>query len=127
VVSASNRPLKVNLTVGRLEDRQVTFSQPFDPPPNWDLRHALLSEDGRIRLPLTEDAPILNSSGRIAGLTFYSFNAGDQLSIVVGGKRHPRLEFLPAAAVSTTDDRIFIPRGHLVYSGHHDIDMVLGG
>jgi hypothetical protein len=125
VVSASNRPVKTNLTIARLEDRKIYFNQPFDEPVNWTLRDALLSGDGRIRLPLTADAPELNKDGKISGLTFYSFTAGDQISIVVGSKRDPKLEFIPVAAVAATDDRIFIPQGHLVYSGRHDIDMVL--
>ena len=125
VVSAGNRAVKTNLTIARLEDRKIYFNQPFDEPVNWALRDALRSEDGRIRLPLTADAPELNKNGKISGLTFTSFAAGDQISIVVGGKRHPRLEFIPVATVSATDDRIFTHPGHLVYSGTHDIDMVL--
>ncbi len=125
VVSAGNRPVKSDLIIASLAERQIFFSQAFDPPANWGLRHALLSEDGRIRLPLAAEAPLLNDSGRIIGLTFYTFSAGDQLSIVTGGKRHPALEFIPVGGLSRTADRIFIPEGHQVYSGRHDIEMVL--
>jgi hypothetical protein len=125
VVSASNLPLKTNLIIAHLENNKIYFKPPFEEPANWALRDALLSEDGRIRLPLTGDVPEFDEDGKIDSLTFYSFAAGDQISIVVGGKRDTSLEFIPVAAVTATEDLIFIPQGHLVYSGRHDIDMVL--
>jgi hypothetical protein len=127
IVTATKQTLKENLTISDLNQQRIYFSQPFDPPVDWDLRWALQSKDKRIRLPLNSEAPLLNDSGRIIGLSFDIFTVQDTLSIVIGGKRHPQLEFLPIREVSITQDRIYLPQGHLTYSGRHDIDMVLGG
>lgn len=100
------------------------MAQPFEPPPNWDQAAAVMSADGRLRLLL--DAVTLDSAGeKVTGLVARGFQPGDKISVVVGGLRHPDLELLPISAIATCEDRIFVPSGHLIYSGSHDIEMVL--
>ena len=66
-----------------------------------------------------------SSSGKVTGVKVRGFQADDKVSVVVGTRRHPDLEFLPIEGVALCEDRIFVPVAHLVYSGHHDIEMVL--
>jgi hypothetical protein len=47
------------------------------------------------------------------------------VSVVVGTWRDPALEFLPIEEIRPCKDRIFVPEGHLICSGDHDIEMVL--
>lgn len=63
--------------------------------------------------------------GLIGRAKLKGFEPGDTLSIVAGGRRDPSLEFLPIERITHRDDRIYVPDGALVYSGAHNIKMVL--
>jgi hypothetical protein len=125
IVGADNTPVRENLTITTLSANSLTFTQAFVPPASWYRRDALLSSDGRLRLPLVPDGHTTDDQGSITGVTVYGFQAGDKLSVVPGGIRPPELEFLTIDTVGLCEDRIFIPEGHLVFSGNHDIEMAL--
>jgi hypothetical protein len=65
-----------------------------------------------------------DQEGRVTGVSVSSFQAGDRVSVVSGGYRHPAL-FLPVAQIEPCEDRIFVPEGHLIYSGARDIEIAL--
>ena len=124
IVTRANKALVEALEIAALDSEAITLAQPFEPPPNWDQAAAVMSADGRLRLLL--DAVTLDSAGeKVTGLVARGFQPGDKISVVVGGLRHPDLELLPISAIATCEDRIFVPSGHLIYSGSHDIEMVL--
>jgi hypothetical protein len=125
IVGADNTPVRENLTITTLSANSLTFTQSFVPPASWYRRDALLSSDGRLRLPLVPDGHTTDDQGSITGVAVYGFQAGDKLSVVPGGIRPLELEFLPVDTVGLCEDRIFIPEGHLVFSGNHDIEMAL--
>ena len=118
LVAADGSILGGKLAIAALDQEKVGFGETFLLS---DQAEALLSADGRVRLLL---AP--GQAGReTAEVTVQGFVPGDRASIVSGGERHPNLEFLPIASVEPCEDRIHVPEGHLVFSGSHDIDMVL--
>jgi hypothetical protein len=125
VVAADNTPIRDNLTISAISGSSVVFVQSFSPPTNWARRRALLSSDERVRLPLLPDGVMIDPEGRVAGVTVSGFRSGDQVSVVSGGYRHPELEFLPVERIEPCEDRIFVPEGHLIYSGTHDIEIAL--
>ena len=81
--------------------------------------------NGRLRLVLASDGVRMDTEGRVIGVEIHGFVPGEKISLVSGGKRHPTLEFLPLAAVGPCEDRVIVPEGHLIYSGSHDIEMVV--
>ncbi len=128
VVAADNAVVAGNLAIASVSgDGGIAFEQPFEKPVAWVQRDALMSADGRLRLPLKPlgEGVIEDASGKVAGVKVCGFQPGDKVSVVVGIRRHPNLEFLPVEGITLCEDRIFVPVGHLVYSGRHDIDMVL--
>jgi len=129
VVAADDTVVASNLTIASIsgDDDGITFKQPFEEPAAWVQRDALMSADGHLRLPLRPlgEGVIEDASGKVAGVKVRGFQAGDEVSVVVGTRRHPDLEFLPVEGVVVCEDRIFVPVGHLIYSGSHDIEMVL--
>jgi hypothetical protein len=122
IVTAGNVTAVDNLSIASISGDTITFNESFLPPGDLST-YALMSADGRLRLPLLEDDG--DGTETVSQVTVQGFAAGDAVSIVVGNHRHPDLEFLPIARVAPREDRIFVPEGFLVYSGNHDIDMVL--
>ncbi|HSB71328.1 MAG TPA: putative baseplate assembly protein [Candidatus Methylomirabilis sp.] len=122
LVAADGSSLGAKLTIASLDQGTVGFEQPFLLS---DQAEALLSADGRVRLPLAPELLAGAAGTEVTEVTVQGFVPGDRVSIVSGGERHPSLEFLPVAAVERCEDRIHVPEGHLVFSGSHDIDMVL--
>jgi hypothetical protein len=125
IVAADNTVLVSNLTIASISGDGVMFDRSFEPSVGWAQRDALMSVDGRLRLPLLESAVSFDAEDKVVGVGIDGFVAGDMVSVVVGGRRDPVLEFLPIEGVALCEDRLFIPEGHLVYSGRHDIEMVL--
>jgi hypothetical protein len=124
-VRDNNTPLVRNLTISSITESRILFAEPFKPPINWDSRSALLSVDGRLRLPLITDDITTNSNDEVTGVYVKGFQNEDRVSVVAGTQRESDLELLPIDTVEPCRDRIFIPEGHLIYSGDHDIEMVL--
>lgn len=122
IVAADNTVLKENLTISSLSHDSITFKEPFALPEGAD---ALSSADRRLRLPLSMENATANAGGKVTAVRVKGFEPGDKVSLVVGSLRHPGLELLPVEGVKTLEDRIFVPEGHLIYSGGHDIEMVL--
>jgi hypothetical protein len=125
IVAADNTVLVSNLTIASISGDGVMFDRSFEPSVGWAQRDALMSVDGRLRLPLLESAVSFDPEDKVVGVGLDGFAAGDMVSVVVGGRRDPVLEFLPIEGVALCEDRLFVPEGHLVYSGRHDIEMVL--
>jgi hypothetical protein len=126
IVKSNNSILKDNLTIASLTGDEVTFDQPFEQPGEWADRDAVMSSDGRLRLPLQASGVIVDSDGKVIAVRVRGFQARDRdLCVVVGTHRDPALEFLPIAEVTACEDRIYVPEGHLITSGTHDIEMIL--
>jgi hypothetical protein len=124
IVAADNAILKDNLHIASRSGDRITFDQSFEPHPDWEVRDvAIMSSDGHLRLPLAEDGFTVVPD-RVT-VTVRGLKAGDKVSVVVGTWRDPALEFLPIEEIRPCEDRIFVPEGHLVCSGDHDIEMVL--
>jgi hypothetical protein len=119
VVGADNGVLVANLTIAFLAPGRIGFAHSFILPDEAD---AIGSADGRLRLPLVPGA---STAAPVSEVNVLGFAPGDTVSIVSQGERHAALEFIPIEAVDVCEDRVFVPEGHLVYSGKHDIDMVL--
>ena len=125
IVADNNTVLKSSLTIASLVDDKIKFVESFDLSAGWDPpADALMTDDERIRLPLAQNG-ITKKDGKVTGVTVHIFNTDDKVSVVVGTLRDPVLEFLPIKQVNTCEDRIFVPEGHLIYSGNHDIEMIL--
>ncbi len=125
IVSDQNRVLKENLTVGRLDNDLIRFEESFTLSNDLELlADALMTDDQRIRLPFAEGG-MIKQGDRITGVQVHLFEAGDRVSVVAGTRRDTVLEFLPVEQVTTCEDRIYVPEGHLIYSGSHDIKMIL--
>ncbi|MBW2122450.1 MAG: putative baseplate assembly protein, partial [Deltaproteobacteria bacterium] len=122
LVGADNSVVKENLRIASISGHRVTFTESFVLP---EKAEALSSEDRRLRLPISARNGSLPSGVETDSVAVRSLEAGEKVSIVAGTLRHPGLEFLPILAVSPLEDRIFVPEGHLIYSGGHDIKMVL--
>lgn len=125
VVGTDNAMVRDNLTIATLSNDQLTFVQPFVQPSGWAKADALLSADGRFRVPLTPGGEQKDNDNKIVGLGLLGFQPGDAVCVVPVGHRPPELEFLRIESIEACQDRIFIPEGHLVFSGNHDIDMAL--
>jgi hypothetical protein len=135
IVAADNTVLKDDLKIASLSDDSITFHESFDPPADWDqpdnlmVPDALMSLDEHLRLPLAEDRDkflLDETEGRkVRGVKVRNVRRGDRVSIVVRGRRDPSLELMPIERIEFRDDRIFVPEGHLIYSGSHEIEMVL--
>jgi len=125
IVTDDNTVLKGSLTIASLVDDKIKFVESFVLSADWDPpADALMTDDERIRLPLAQNG-ITKKDGKVTGVTVHIFNADDKVSVVAGALRDPVLEFLPIKQVNTCEDRIFVPEGHLIYSGNHDIEMIL--
>jgi len=118
LVATDGSILRGELTITAVDRKRVGFEETFLLS---EQAEALVSADGRVRLPLAQ----VQAASVVAEVAIQGFASGDRVSIVSGGERHPSLEFLPIAAVEPCEDRIHVPEGHLVFSGSHDIDMVL--
>ncbi len=125
IVAADNRVLVDDLSIALLSADSITFAAPFDPPADLTQCDALLSSDGRLRLPLAEDGISVDAAGKVVAVTVRGLKAGDQVSVVSYGQRDPRLELLPVEKVEFCEDRIFVPEGHLIYPGSHELEMAL--
>jgi len=128
IVSGNNEVLKENLHIAALSAGGVTFDQPFYRPETWPELETfgLMSTDGQLRLPIPEGGFIPDMGDEpITDVHLQDLQPGKEVSVVVGGRRDPALEFLPVRQVESCQDRIFVPEGHLIYSGSHDIEMVL--
>ncbi len=123
VVAADNTIVKTELVIAGLGGDRATFEQPFEAPPDWTTRGALLSRDRGLRLLIAGETTA--ATGEITGVTLTGFSPGDRACVVTAGLRHPDLELLPVTAVLPCAERIFVPPGHLIYAGAHDIEMVL--
>ena len=67
IVACDNKVLVEALEISALDGDAITLAQPFEPPPNWDQRAAVMSADGRLRLLL--DAVTLDPAGeKVTGL-----------------------------------------------------------
>jgi hypothetical protein len=119
VVATDGSVVKANLAITSLANGVVGFGESFL---LRDDAETLRSTDGRLCLPLVPPASV---NSLVATVIVQSLAVGDKVSILTRGERHPNLEFLPIAVVEPCRDRIHVPEGHLVYSGSHDIDMVL--
>ena len=127
VVAADNSVIVKNLEIASIsgdKNDHISFVASFDFSSGWNPGNALISSDQRLRLPLVENG-ITKTGGKVSGVTVSGFKAGDSLCIVAGSRRDPLLEFLPVDAVDLCYDRIKVPEGHLIYSGNHDIEMIL--
>ena len=128
VVAADNSVIVKNLEIASIcgdKNDHISFVAPFDSPSGWSPGNALISSDQRLRFPLAENG-ITRTGGKVSGVRVSGFKAGDSLCIVAGTRRDPLLEFLPVDAVDLCYNRIKVPEGHLIYSGSHDIEMILG-
>jgi len=131
IVRKDNRVIRDNLTIAALSydaltfDWAVTFDWPFALPAGAGEPDALLSPDGRLRLPLAEGGIAGGGDGKVTRVTVRGFQPGDKVSVVVGTRRDPVLEFLPVEKVEPCEERIFVPQGHLICAGDHDIEMIL--
>ncbi len=122
VVAADNRVLKDKLVIAGISANFITFTEPFEPPAYFFSRcDALLSSDHRLRLPLACPDP----ADQVKGVAIQKLQPGDQVSIIAYGQRYPGLDQLRINRVESCDSRIFIPEGHLIYSGNHKIEIVL--
>jgi hypothetical protein len=120
---ADGSEVEAGLVVDSLDGDRVTFTRSFADPE--DRGWFLGSEDGLLRLPVTEVLTVADRT--VSGVRLDRFTAGrDRLSIAAGRQRHSDLEWLPLLRVADVEDRIFIPAGHLPFSGDHDIEMDFG-
>jgi hypothetical protein len=126
IVADDGGMLASNLTIATITDKRINFESPFGRPDRWNGHGGLVSADGRVRLPLIPGGEQVGADKKISGVTVKVFQEGNEISIVPGGGRDPRLEFLALASVKPCRDRVFVPEGHLIYSGTHDVRMRLG-
>ena len=125
IVTAGNITQVDNLSIAAISGDNITFNESFYPPEDLS-QYALMSQDGHLRLPLVDEESGGSSAKKVNQVKVQGFSDKEKASIVIGDQRYPCLEFLPIAKVTEREDRIFVPEGFLVYSGSHDIDMVLG-
>lgn len=126
IVANDNSLVERKLKIASVLGEVVMFSVPVVPPALWEQSDALMSADGQLRLPFDYGQALWNESqDKILGVRCQGFVKGDKLCIGSGAQRDPRLEFLQIAEVGPAMDRIYVPEGHLIYSGRHDIEMVL--
>jgi hypothetical protein len=125
LVGADNVVLVDDLTIAALSGDSVTFAEPFTPRVDLTACDALLSADQRLRLPLIKDGLDFDAQGTLVGVTLQGLRASDRVSVIAYDQRDPRLELLPIKQVDVCRGMIFVPKGHLVYPGSHDIQMVL--
>lgn len=144
LVGANNKPVPgapvfEGLTIGKLDNAQdcIMFAEPIQIPDDWKkpaqpghcatpMRPvtAVLSTDGRLRLPIAEWC---HGDGETAviGVKVCRFQKEDLLSLVAGNRRQDRLPFAfdgaGQAPAPTSGDCIPVPEGYLVCSGRHDI------
>jgi hypothetical protein len=128
IMASDGSVVAKNLKVEAVVDNLIRFAVPFDVPVEWDSpnsANSVVSLDRRVRLPLTDDGVQLNAEKKISAVAIQGFAATDEVSILVEGRRDPRLEFLPILDVAYCNNRVFVPEGHVVYSGAHDVRMKL--
>ncbi len=125
IVGEDNSVLKDNLKVGSLFPGGLVFDLAFDPASLGGTSGlAVQSLDGRLRMPIAEGGLSQGTGGPVRAL-LEGPAPGDDISIVAGRRRDPVLEFIPVEGITPCEDRVFVPAGCLVYSGDHDIEMVL--
>ena len=112
----------------------LSFDQPVvfensDSLQQWErAAPALLSNDGRIRLPLHPcTLEPLPSQLQLLGVTLRSFAAGDLISLTHFARRAHQVNVGAVQEVTHTaaGEALFVPVDHLVYSGDHRIEMTL--
>jgi hypothetical protein len=144
LVAANNKPVPgapvfEGLTIGKLDNAQdcIMFAESIQMPDEWKkpaqpgnctapMRPvaAVLSTDGRLRLPI---AGWCKGDGETAvmGVRVCRFQKADLLSLVAGSRRQDRLRFASDSAsqapAPASGDCIPVPEGYLVCSGRHDI------
>jgi hypothetical protein len=123
LVTAGNVTVVENLYIRKVSDDTIVFTESFSLPSEKLSECALMSVDGRLRLPLTTEND--SEEEAVDQIKVQGFTTDEKVSIVLGESRHPDLEFLPIEKITTREERIFVPEGYLVYSGDHDVDMVL--
>ena len=137
IIAADNTVLAGGLRIAELgeDGRQVVFVHAFDWPPTLTTAPgALLSLDGRVRLPIDRCLPaeqwqpgaVGKGLRRLTGVILRDFSPGDRVSLVPAD-RHRRQDHLLVAAVTSTAslEHMFIPDDHLVCSGTHQVEIVL--
>jgi hypothetical protein len=106
--------------------RRITLAIPDDwpndpDPAGWD---ALLSTDERLRLPLAGTLQ-MSAVDRTVTVELKKIEEHEKVSVIVNNWRNPRLESLSIERVERREDRVFVPEGHLAYSGTHEITIAL--
>lgn len=90
---------------------------------------ALVSQDGHIREAITDYRTATDATGRVhlLGVRVDRFVAGESVSITDAEHGNRRIDFLPVNRVKAAERlfRVFVPADHLVFSGSHEIEMVL--
>ncbi|MCL4298013.1 MAG: putative baseplate assembly protein [Anaerolineae bacterium] len=120
IVAADNTILVDKLEIANLSADRITFAKPFKPPAYFFSRcDALLSRDHRLRLPLVIPDP----GDEVKEVTVQDLMLGDRVGVIASDPRDPKL--LPIVGIELCKSRIFVPEGHLIYSGSHDIQMIL--
>lgn len=146
-------PFARRLSVQHDNPAQIRFSQPADFSDaaaftNWKRElggePALVSASGRIRATIVDMKTHEDTSGRVylSSVEVRGFQAGDVVVIADAEHANHRVEPLevttasplapvsaPAAAAAPANSQelsvVFVPPGHLVFSGKHDIQMVV--
>ncbi len=126
LVGADSRPVvNSDIHISCISGNHVRFQEPFEKPGAWaQVPDALMSADERVRLPV-ERLMFSEGGDRVTGACLRMLAPGDKVSLVAGKRRDPALEFLPIKQISRCTDRIFVPEGHLIHSGNHDIEMII--
>jgi len=127
IIAADNTKIIQRVKIASISETGdvINFAASFAPPNGWDQREAMTSLDGRIRL-LLDSTAVDNNSSSINSVSVKGFEIDmDDICIVAGEQRDSCLEFLSIARIEPCRDHIYIPVGYLVYSGNHNIEMVL--
>jgi hypothetical protein len=104
---------------------EVGFDAPFERPAGWSGRAGLMSADGKLRMPVAMDE-ILDDEDRVTAVVVRAFGKTDKVCVVQGSLRDPGLEFIPVSKARVSTHRVFVPEDCLVYSGTHDVNMMIG-
>lgn len=111
-----------------LEGFTILFEKTVASPRSWaQPAMALRSCDHRVRLPIVLCHFQYDTQKRLSctGVTVHGLTAGEPVSLVHPLYRYRRSDFVSIVAVEPCDglQRIFVPDGHLVFSGEHEIEV----
>jgi hypothetical protein len=127
IVDSANRSVVDELTICGLstanDSATLTLSSAMTEclPPAESL--ALLSGDERVRIPI---AAWEEGEGETVTARLMTVMPGrDAFCIVTGGERYPEFEFMEVTSVERRKDRVTIPEGHLLFSGEHNLEMLV--